>query len=145
MAIDTSGKWWKGENIEDVATFLRLLMADSYPVGEVHQSVCSCKNQEFSLKVDRNMGCAQRICIACHQSVFIGDSGENWQEAHPRIVHCPCKNPTFEIGVGFSFRGDQDEIRWITVGTRCTKCGILGSPVDWQIYYGPSMHLVELV
>ena len=41
-----------------------------------------------------------------------------------------------EIGVGFTER-DGGEVRWITVGRRCARCGVLGSPVEWAIDYVP--------
>jgi hypothetical protein len=34
-------------------------------------------------------------------------------------------------------------VKWITVGTRCAACGVLGSPVDWKIDYGPTDHLLR--
>ncbi len=144
MAIDKSGKWWKGIEFKDVEDYIYLLMADSYPVGEVGQSICKCGNKVFTLKVDQDEGCAQRVCTVCHQAAFIGDSEEIWKQARPKVVRCPCKNTTYEIGVGFSFRASHDDIQWITVGHRCTQCGVLGSSVDWHINYSPSLHLLEL-
>jgi hypothetical protein len=48
----------------------------------------------------------------------------------------------YELGVAFSLFEDG-EVRWITVGVRCARCGILASPVDWKIDYGPSRHLLS--
>jgi hypothetical protein len=144
MTIDTSGKWWKGSSFEDVTEYITLYMADSYPVKQVVQSICSCGNSTFTLKVDQEEGCAQRTCTVCNQSAFIGDSDEIREDAHPKKIRCPCKNTTFEIGVGFSFRDDEENIKWVTLGHRCTRCGILASSADWEINYGPSLHLLNL-
>lgn len=142
MTIDKSEKWWKGSSFKDVAEYIKLYMADSYPVKRVVQSVCTCGNTTFTLKVDQEEGGAQRICTACNKSTFIGDSEEIWEDASPKKVRCPCKNTVFEVGVGFSYR-DRQNIKWVTIGHRCTKCGILGSSVDWEINYGPSLHLLD--
>jgi hypothetical protein len=55
-----------------------------------------------------------------------------------------CGNDTAELGVAFSLRSDG-EVRWITVGQRCTGCGVLDAIVDWKISYGPSTHLFAQV
>lgn len=143
MTIDKSGKWWKGSSFEDVTEYIKLYMADSYPVKQVVQSICNCGNVTFTLKVDPEEGCAQRTCTACNKSTYIVDSDEIWMYARPEKVRCPCRNTVFEIGVGFSFRDDEN-INWVTIGHRCINCGILASSADWEINYGPSSHLVDL-
>ncbi|MBN2193608.1 MAG: hypothetical protein JW751_12395 [Polyangiaceae bacterium] len=42
--------------------------------------------------------------------------------------------------MGFSHH-DDGSIKWVTVGTRCVACGILGVPAEWKIDYEPSDHL----
>lgn len=142
MTINKNGKWWKGSSFEDVTEFIKLYMADSYPVKQVVQSICTCGNTTFTLKVDPEEGGAQRTCPACNKSTFIGDSDEYWEDASPKKVRCPCNNTIFEIGVGFSFR-DNENLKWVTIGHRCTKCGILASSAGWEINYGPSLHLLD--
>jgi hypothetical protein len=144
MAIDTSGKWWKGFSFDDLAEYIRLFDAGGYPTEHIIQSVCVCRSTIFRLRVDQDEGCAQRICTACRKKTFIGDSAEYWKDATPKNVRCVCKNTSFEIGVGFAFH-NQSEVRWITVGQRCVQCGVLGSYVDWKIDYSPSHHLLALV
>ena len=144
MAIDTSGKWWKGTNFADLAEYVRLLTNDGYPAEHVIQSICVCGNSTFHLLADQDAGCVQRVCTACRRAAFIGDSAEYWAGAAPKEVRCLCKHTIFEIGVGFSLR-EQSEVKWITVGQRCAKCGILASYVDWKIDYSPSKHLLSLV
>jgi hypothetical protein len=113
----------------------RALTADGYPVGPVLQSVCACGGATFRLDGDREEGCARRTCLACGRSAFLGDSGEFWADARPARCICPeCAGEAHEVGVGFSLRADGD-VRWLTVGQRCVRCGVLGSFVDWKIDY----------
>lgn len=65
-----------------------------------------------------------------------------WEDAEPRTVRCLCGHGVFEVGVGFSLRADR-EVRWVTVGERCVRCGVLGSCADWKIDYSPSRHLLD--
>ena len=41
----------------------------------------------------------------------------------------------YEIGIGISIGQSKDWVRWMSVGLRCAKCGLLGSPVDWKADY----------
>jgi hypothetical protein len=145
VTIDRSAKWWTGTEFADVAEYLRACTADGYPAQEITQSVCSCGGKVFLLAGDPEEGCAQRTCISCQASAFIGDSGEYWAEADPEQCVCPvCQGRHYEIGVGFSLRDDGD-VRWITVGERCVNCGLLGSFVDWKIDYSPTDSLLRQV
>jgi hypothetical protein len=142
MGIDRRAEWWKGEEFRDIADYLREYTANGLPVRIVLQSTCGCRHTVFQLEADPEEGCARRTCSGCGSAAFIADSGEPWDEAEPFLIRCPCGNDRFEIGVGFSFT-DDDEVRWVTVGMRCVRCGILGSPVDWEINYAPTEHLLE--
>src|SRR5579859_1924911 len=144
MVMDSSGKWWRGENFADLAQYLRLLTEESYPADQIVQAICACGNTMFRLFADPVEGCAQRACTKCLQRTFIGDSAEYWDAADPKQIRCPARHTIFELGVGFSLRAESD-VRWITVGERCVKCGLLGSPLDWKVNYGPSSHLLTQV
>ena len=137
MSINRTGKWWKGKLFADVAEYLQELEPEGYAVDEVRQSVCSCGSKIFRILVDRDNELAQRICIRCGLASFIADSGEFWDEADPEAIRCPCKHDNFEIGVGFAY-GGRDWVRWMSVGLRCAKCGILSSPLDWKADYDKS-------
>jgi hypothetical protein len=143
MAIDKSGKWWKGTNFDDLAEYIRLFTEEGYPADRVVQCVCTCGNKTFRLVADSDEGCAQRTCTVCNNSAFIFDSAEYWEDATPEKVQCLCKHKTFEIGVGFSLRPNED-VKWITVGQRCMKCGVLASYADWKVDYSPSAHLLSM-
>ena len=142
MTIDKSGKWWKGTEFRDIAEYLRDQTADGYPADDIVQSVCVCGHTVFRLEGDQDEGCARRTCAACGTRAFICDSEVFWDEAEPAKLACPCRGRLFEVGVAFSKREDGD-VKWITVGHRCVKCGVLGSFVDWKIDYGPTEHLLS--
>jgi hypothetical protein len=143
--IDRTGPWWKGENFDDLVAYLREFTSQNYPAERFAQSLCrSCGETTFALELDDEQGCARRRCYACGTVEFIGDSAEVWDEAEPAEAACPCGNESFELGVAFSLRSDGD-IRWITVGARCTACGVLGAYVDWKIDYSPTDHLLAAV
>ena len=144
VAIDKRGKWWKGSSFADLDEYIRAYTEEGYPAQIIRQSICACGATAFQLEADRDEGCARRICSSCGQAAFLGDSSDCWEEAEPERCSCPCRNRSFEIGVGFSLRSDG-EVKWITVGERCLKCGVLGSFVDWKIDYSPTHHLLEQV
>ena len=142
MTIDKSGRYWKGSKFDDVAEYLRLLMAESYPVERAVQSSCSCGEPAFRLDYDAEEGGAKRTCARCGAERFIADSADYWEDAKPKRLKCGCGSDTFEIGVGFSMR-DEREVRWVVIGARCLRCGTLGSPADWKVDYSPSAHLTS--
>jgi len=144
LTIDKSGRWWKGEDFDDLAEYIRTLTAEGYPAERIVQSICACGGTVFRLEADAEEGCARRTCVGCEATAFICDSGEYWADAEPEPVACPCGGEQFELGVGFSPRANGD-VRWITVGERCTRCGILGSATDWKIDYGPTDRLFDQV
>ena len=148
MTIDTSGKWWVGSEAEDITEYLSAYKAEGYEVHERRLCKCDCGSIVFELLADRNEGSAQRTCAVCGRKHFICDSAEYWQEARPQrwtCTECQCK--TCNLAVGFSLyepkEGAQADVRWISVGQRCTNCGTLGSFVDWKVGYGPSYQLLE--
>jgi hypothetical protein len=140
MALDTSGRWWRGTEFADLAAYLRALTADAHPVGDVRQCVCRCGGMVFRLLADADEGCVLRVCVACGERAFIADSAEAWDDASPEPAVCPCGAGEAELGVGFSDRA-EGEVRWITVGQRCARCGVLASAVDWEVDYAPTAHL----
>jgi hypothetical protein len=143
VAIDESGTWWRGENIDDLVEYLERYTAEGYPATDVRESVCgTCGGRVFGLRADQDEGCARRTCRACGNQTFLVDSDEYWSDAAPKTCRCPCKSLDFNIAVGFSFR-DDGSVRWVTVGERCVKCGVLGSFVDWKIDYSPTVHLLD--
>jgi hypothetical protein len=146
MAIDKSGTYWVGSAAADLDEYLRALTAESYPADRVVHARChpECDHDRFGLMYDADQGCARRACARCRCTHEICDSDETWPDAEPETLKCSCGGTEYEIAVAFSHREDGS-VKWITVGARCAKCGVLGSPVDWKIEYAPTDHLYAQV
>lgn len=148
MAIDTSGEFWVGSEADDIREYLKAYEAEGYAVDAVRICRCGCGSDEFALEADRDEGCGQRICAHCGAMHLICDSGEHWEEAEPESWQCTeCGCETCNLGVGFSLyeadKATNADVRWISIGNRCSNCGTLGNFVDWKVGYGPSSHLIE--
>jgi hypothetical protein len=147
VAIDTSGELWRGESADDIADYLKELAPGGYPVHQVVNARCaSCTGGAFVIELDEASTCARRTCVACGAMAYMLDSEEYWISDEDTgaqfIVECECGSDQFEASVGFSFYADDSEIRWVSIGVRCTTDGGLGCCADWKIGYGPSRHLL---
>lgn len=145
MAIDKSGKWWIGEAPEDLEEYLAAYSEDGHPMDEFRLVRCPCGSTIFHLEADYNEGVARRTCMKCRKRHFICDSGEFWAEAEPEKFKCiECGSIRANIGVGFSlYKAKARDVRWIYIGVRCAKCGVLGCFADWKVGYGPSTQLMD--
>ena len=65
-------------------------------------------------------------------------------DAEPEDCACPCGGETFEVAVGFALR-DGGDVKWVSVGLRCTIDGTLGVYADWKIDYSPTTALFDRV
>ncbi|MFQ5732927.1 MAG: hypothetical protein ACE5KM_13385 [Planctomycetaceae bacterium] len=146
MTIDTSGKWWIGNEPKDIREYLEALTEDSYPISEFRLARCDCGSAAFRVEADANEGSALRTCVSCGKGHFICDSEEYWDESDPENWQCiECEADQTNVGVGFSLYDDGDDIRWISIGVRCVQCGVLGCFADWKVGYGPSLPLMDRV
>ena len=146
MSIDTSGKWWVGSQPEDIKGFLEVYTEDKYPSNEFRLAKCKCGSVDFNLEADDEEGAAKRTCVKCSKEHYICDSEEYWEETDPETWECvECGSRSTNIGVGFSLYEDKGAIRWLYVGVRCSKCGVLGCFAGWKIAYEPSLQLLEQV
>jgi len=134
VTIDTSGKWWKGSEYADIETYLRELQPGGYAVDRVIQAKCECGCITFGLEVDQDEELARTTCAACKKQAFVTDSEEHWAEASPRKMQCPGRHAVYEVGLGLCVRDGEDGqwVRWMSLGARCARCGILSSPLDWK-------------
>jgi len=143
VAIDTSGDYWRGDDLADLAEYLREYRAGGYPPVTVVEFVCpQCRGLAFRVSADATEGCAQLTCLTCGTKSFAADSEDFWEDAQPEPVSCPCGGTTYAAAVGFALRPDS-EVRWVSVGIRCITDGALGVCADWKISYSPTTHLVE--
>lgn len=146
MAIDTSGKWWKGNSIEDIKDYLIAYSNSTYPVQKVIISKCDkCNGNEFLVEYDCDEGVVKIICKTCKTKKYLADSEEYWEDIRPKKYKCTeCKSIHANVGTGFAYR-DSGDIKWVYIGVRCSNCGILGSVADWKINYSPTNELEENV
>ena len=141
MVIDKSKTWWTSDSASDIETYLREFTADGYPAADAIQAVCAgCGCREFNLRLDDEEGVAERTCSEYGTVFVMLDSADYLEDAELEDAACPCGNETFNVAVGFS--RDDGEVRWIYLGLRCTKDGILGCYADWKIDYSPSIQLL---
>lgn len=146
MTIDTSGKWWVGSEPGEIKDFLEAYTEEEYPATEFRLAKCSCGSLDFHLEADDEEGGAKRTCAKCGADHFICDSEEYWDEAAPEKWKCmECKSKETNVGVGFSLYEDKNAVRWLYVGVRCSKCGVLGCFAGWKIAYEPSLQLMDQV
>jgi hypothetical protein len=143
MTIDKSGKWWRGTDAADLDAYLANYTSAFYQADRFEHSRCSCGVDRFSLEVDDTNGRVRRTCAGCRKQKFILDSVDS-AEKSPDGCACSCGGGEFQLAVAFSHRRDAS-IKWVTVGARCTACGVLGAYAEWKIDYQPTAHLYEAV
>jgi hypothetical protein len=120
VSIDKTGKWWIGDQPNDIREFIEAYAADGYKVDEFRLAICVCGSERFLLWADDEEGCARRQCELCKRPTFICDSEEYREEAKPKQWKCKvCKSKAgiCNVGVGFSLYEDG-EIRWLYVAER---------------------------
>lgn len=146
MSIDTSGNWWVGSEPDDLKEYLEAYSTDSYQVHHFRLARCECGSVEFHLDASDNDGVARRTCAKCDKVHFICDSEEFWEEAEAEHWRCiECGGECCNVGAGFSLYDDRQDIKWLYVGERCARCGVLGCFASWKIGYGPSLQLMDQV
>lgn len=147
MAIDRSGKWWTGETPDDIREYLEAYAAGSYEVHEFRLARCTCGSSTFALETDDDEGVARRTCSKCSTPHFLCDSGEYWAEATPETCTCiACGTTPMNVGVGFSlYPDDPAGVRWLYIGVRCSRCGILGCPASWKVATADAAYLLDQV
>ena len=136
--IDKTKQYWTGDGPDDIDEYLRLYTREK--ALEVKPVICrKCEGDVFRVLLDPDEGVIQVICPNCGTEKLLLDSGEYWEDAQPEKWECPVcgGNDTCSVRVGLS-RGGSGSVRWVTIGTRCTVCGTLGSPLDWEINYEPT-------
>ena len=145
MTVNTSGKWWVGDQPEDIGNFLRAYASEGYAVTEFRLSKCQCGSLEFALEADDEEGVARRTCASCSRQHFIGDSGEYWDGAVAETWTCvECQSQCANIGVGFSiYDDDPTGVRWLYVGERCVGCGVLGCFAGWKVARSDALYLLD--
>lgn len=139
--IDTSKKYWTGDNADDIDEYLREYSENNSI--DVKPVIChSCGNDSFQLRVDQDEDAIQIKCTKCNAKKIILDCEEVWEDAQPKLGKCPvCKSSKeYNVKVGF-VRRENGSAKWVYIGNRCTNCGTLGSYLDWKIDYEPTTEM----
>jgi hypothetical protein len=63
---------------------------------------------------------------------FAAGCESRWRASGTRRMICSCGSDLHEVSVGHQLNNDGHDV-WIVTGTRCPECGLLASPVDWNI------------
>ena len=73
MAIDKTGKWWKGSSAADIDAYLVELNEGGYLPDRFVHSACACGAARFRVQADPEEGFAQRTCAECGRSQVMLD------------------------------------------------------------------------
>jgi len=132
MAIDKSGKWWKGATASDALRYLRALKPGGYTVDEVLPQKCECGSSSFLLYQLEDDELSYLVCTACKTRTFITDSQEYAGKQKFELLKCPCRQAQFRVYLGVHSIEEQSVANWMSLCVICEKCGVLGKPLDWE-------------
>ena len=134
--IDKTDEFWASAVADDIDEYLKAF-ADN-PSLDVKPVICGCGGDTFTIKCDRDESVIGVKCESCGAEKLLADSAEYWDDADPEDFECPlCQNRVYNTRVGFR-RRKNGSVKWVYIGTRCTQCKALGSPLDWKIDYEPT-------
>ena len=134
-----------GDSQSDIPEVLKKYSHDSYITEHYQDAMCSCAHKEFSLLVDDNEGAAVRICKSCKKEHPIGDSAKYLEAAELKECECPCGSGIFEITAGVSLYSGNEDVRWLYLGCRCPKCGLIACYADWKNEYQGYKKLLSMI
>jgi hypothetical protein len=133
MALQKRGKYRYGDSQSDIQQEItRYSKVNEYIAHHFADAVCRCGGKSFRLLLDDDEGAAIRICVACSDEHPIGDSDDYLAEAELKVCACPCAGEEFEITVGVSLYDDSEDVRWLYMGCRCIRCGLVAVYGDWK-------------
>jgi hypothetical protein len=132
MAIDRTGKWWKGASSQDALEYLRALEPGGYTVDEVLEQSCQCGSHSFQVFRSDDDELSYLICSSCKTKTFITDSEEHVEDQKFKSGKCPCRNASYRVFLGVHSIKDPSVANWMSICVICDKCGVLGSPLDWE-------------
>ena len=136
--LDKSKEFWTGTSAEDINEWLCEYTEDNSI--DVKPVIChSCGKDVFELMVDEYEGFIQVKCTECGTEKILLDCEEILEDAEPSLGTCSiCKSSkSYNVRVGF-IRRESGSVKWVYIGNRCTKCGTLGSYLDWKVDYEPT-------
>ncbi|HEV7300594.1 MAG TPA: hypothetical protein VGN72_14615 [Tepidisphaeraceae bacterium] len=66
---------------------------------------------------------------------FVAGCERRWRSRGSRRMICSCGSDLHEVTAGHQVDATGRDV-WIVTGTRCPECGLLASPVDWNVESG---------
>ena len=134
MALRKKGKYYYGDSQDDlILEIKRYAENNKYPADETEIIKCDkCGQQSFNLFSDDDESGALCKCVNCDEMKFIRDSQEFINHENIDNHECMCGNPDFTVIVALSFYQDAKNVRWVYVGGYCSKCGMVGTYIDWN-------------
>lgn len=134
--IDKTEEFWSSAVADDIDEYLKAFSDN--PALDVKPVVCSCGGDTFTVRCDRDENVIEVKCESCGKAKLLADSADYWENAEPEELECPlCLNSVYNVRVGFR-RRRNGSVRWVYIGSRCTRCRALNSPMDWKIDYEPT-------
>lgn len=146
MALRKQGKQSYGDSQSDIRDLLlEYSRSTGYLTEHFADASCKCGVNVFKLHLDDNEGAAVRTCQACGLKHPMGDSAEYLDVASLGECECPCGRGFFEITVGVAlYQGSQD-VKWIYVGCRCIRCGLVACYGDWKNEFEDFRKLLAMI
>lgn len=133
MTLLRRGKHHYGDSQNDIRDeVLRYSQLNAYVAQHFADAICACGSRTFRLLLDDNEGAAVRVCSQCNTEHPIGDSQEFLEDASLEECACPCGAESFEITIGVSLYDDSEDVKWLYLGCRCSKCGLTAVYGDWK-------------
>lgn len=140
MALRQRGQYWYGDSTADIREILGHPYHGVLPCTHFADVVCECGGRVFDLLIDDEYRQADFPCLSCERNYLfhLADDDGSYDgdpKADTEFRACPCdNNPNcrFEIVVGVCLSEGSDVPRQVSIGCRCTKCGLTGSYADWD-------------
>jgi len=133
MTLHKRGKHYYGDSHADIRDeVLRYSKLNGYVAQHFAEALCACGSKNFRLTLDDDEGAAIRICSQCNTEHTIGDSEDFLEDTSLEKCACPCGAESFEITIGVSLYDDSENVKWLYLGCRCSKCGLTAVYGDWK-------------
>jgi hypothetical protein len=120
-----------GDSIADIAEFLRF----SWPLELSRFDSIDIDGESKLIvwfNVEAGSAAASRKDDPADVMTFVPTAEARWRQSGSRRMICSCGSDLHELVAGHQLKDDGSDA-WIVVGTRCVECGLLSSPVDWNV------------
>jgi hypothetical protein len=129
--LQERGELLYGDSRADIAEFLQF----SWPfdLGRFEPVVVNGQDRLIVwVNVEAGAVAASRKDDPADVLSFPAGAEARWQSRGSRRMICNCGSDLHELSVGHQL-DDRGADVWLVAGTRCAECGLLTSPVDWNV------------